>query len=72
MPILKHNMSIELDMYVSNNYWVNGRYLLFIRRTSDKCEKNVRYLLMIQHQILFLNLLNKCQMKSDDESSDVF
>ena len=36
-----------------------GRYLLFIRRVSDRCQKNIRYLLMIQHQILFLNLLNK-------------
>ena len=49
-----------------------GSYLLFIGRETDRCQKNVKYLLMIQHQILFLNLLNKCQMKSDDEPSDVF
>ena len=49
-----------------------GRYILFIRRVSDRCQKIVRYLLMIQCQILFLNLLNKCQMKSNDESPEVF
>ena len=35
-----------------------GRYISFIRRASDRCQKNIRYLLMIQRQILFL-LLNK-------------
>ena len=49
-----------------------GWYLWFIRRVLDRCQKSIRYLLMIQHQILFLNLLNKCQMKSDDDLSDVF
>ena len=49
-----------------------GLYLLFIRRGSERYHKNIIYFLTIQHQIFFLNLLNNCRMKSDDESSYVF
>ena len=46
--------------------------LVFIRKMSDICQKNARYLLTIQRHMLFLNLLSKHQMKSDDELSEVF
>ena len=49
-----------------------GCYLLFVRRVSQRCQKNVRYLLTIQRQILFLNLLNKHHLKYDDELSATF
>ena len=50
-------------------------YLFFCQkgiRLSDRCQNKIRYILMMQYQIFFLNLLNKLQMKSDDEPSDVF
>ena len=33
---------------------------------ADRWQKNERYLLMIQYQILFLNILNKCRIKSSN------
>ena len=38
----------------------------FITWMADRWQKNERYLLMIQYQILFLNILNKCRIKSSN------
>ena len=83
--ILVHNKALTFEkrglqnQFTVCSIWVSKRCkknfifrILFIRSASDRCQKKVRYLLMIQQQILFLNLLNKHQMKYDYESPDVF
>ena len=47
-----YDFSMETYMYYTKvcNITIK-RYLLFIRTISDRCQKNIRYLLMIQIRI---------------------